>query len=182
MKAVRSAARMQPLAPAAPRAGASKRLQEGAVDTILNSVSILGDVLEDFRSSDRFFKYKAMVLGLWALLMIGAFGVACPPSASGNDLDATLVVSADGPRTVYMVKNESTDTWEDVEIVVNGGAWRSTMSQMAAKGGYSTLSAAVLFDDKGNRAPSTLIIKDIVVRVREPEAEVTLLRDGLVVP
>jgi hypothetical protein len=174
---VQSAARSQPLAPE-DRKLTGKRIREGAADTLLNSFSILGEVVEDFRSSDRFFKYKAMVISLWFLLAIGSFGIACPSTGPSNDINAVLVVGG-GTPPVYMVKNESTDPWQDVEIVVNG-QYRSTMSQLAGEGGNVTLSAAVLFDEQGKRAPSTLSITDIVVKVRDPEAEVPLLQGGAV--
>lgn len=176
LQGVRSAMRSQPLAPEQ-KGPASARLKEGAADTLLNSISILGEVVEDFRSSDKYFKYKAMVLSTWFLLMIGAFGIGCPSSGPSNDISAVLVVSGDSGRQIYMVKNDGTDVWQDVEIVVNG-QYRSTQSQIAAEGGNLTLSAAVLFDEAGKRAPSALQITDIVVKVREPEGEVTLLQGG----
>lgn len=177
MRAVQSASRAQPLAAEAPQKMNRERLQEGAIDTILNSVSILGEVIEDFRSSDRFFKYKALVLGTWLLFTVGAFGVACPTTGPTNDIDARLVVSAEGSTPVYMVKNESSDVWEGVEITVNG-QYRSTLAQLEAQGGNITLSPAVLFDDTGKRAPSSLIITEIVVHVLEPDATVVLLKGG----
>jgi hypothetical protein len=178
LQAVRSASRAQPLAPEEKKGPASERLKEGVADTVLNSFSILSEVVEDFKSSDRFFKYKAGVLSLWFLLAIGAFGIACPSSGPSNDISAALVVSGDASSRIYMVKNESSDTWQDVEIIVNG-AYRSTMSQMPAEGGNATLSSAVLYDDSGKRAPSSLQITDIVVKVREPEASVDLLKGGV---
>ena len=121
------------------------------------------------------------MISLWFLLGIGSFGVACPSGGGpSNDINAVLVVSADTSGPIYMIKNESPDTWKDVEIIVNG-TYRSTMSQMPGEGGNATLSSAVLFDDKGARAPSKLQVTDIVVKVREPEAEVALLRGGAVV-
>lgn len=176
MQAVQSAARAQPLAPVE-RGITGARIREGAADTLLNSFSILGEVVEDFRNSDRFFKYKAMVISLWLLLAIGSFGIACPSTGPSNDINAVLVVSGEASAPIYMIKNESSDVWKDVEIVVNG-KYRSTMTQMEPEGGNTTLSSAVLFDDSGKRAPSTLPITDIVVKVRDPEGEVALLRDG----
>lgn len=179
MQQVRSAARAQPLEPEAKKA-ASERLKEGAADTVLNSFSILSEVVDDFKSSDRFFKYKALVLTIWLLLSVGAFGVACPSSGPSNEINAVLVRAGDAASPVYMVKNESNEAWQDVEIVVNG-KYRSTMSQLEAGGGNATLSPAVLFDEAGHRAPNSLQIADIVVKVRDPEAEVSLLRGGAVV-
>ena len=60
---MRSAARLDPVPDDPKRPVTKERLREGAVDTLLNSVSILGEMIEDFRNSDRFFKYKAFVVG-----------------------------------------------------------------------------------------------------------------------
>lgn len=170
---VRSAARAQPLA-AGPQKATGDRLKESASDTVLNAFSILSEVIDDFKSSDRFFKYKALVLTVWLLLSVGAFGVACPGGGSTNELNASLVPAGDG---VYMVKNESSDAWEDVEIIVNG-RYRATQARVEASGGNVTLSPGVLWDESGKRAPSSLTISDITVKAREPEAEVPLLRGG----
>ncbi len=178
LHAVRTASREVPVAPAPKQALTKERLKEGAVDTLLNSVSILGEVIEDFRTSDRFFKYKAMVLGTWFLLVVGAFGVACPSSGPRNDIDARLVVSGDAASPIYMVQNESKEPWNDVVILVNGGKYRSTQTVMAPEGGSATLSPAVLYDETGKKAPSNLVITEIVVKVIDPDAEVVLLSGG----
>lgn len=177
LAAVRSAARAQPLA-AAPKKATGERLKESASDTVLNAFSILSEVLDDFKSSDRFFKYKALVLTVWLLLSVGAFGVACPGGGTTNALDATLVLAGEAGAPVYMVKNDGSDTWEDVEIIVNG-KYRATQARVEASGGNITLSPAVLWDEGGKRAPSSLTINDITVKARDPEAEVALLRDGV---
>jgi hypothetical protein len=177
VQAVRSAAREG--APAPVRKKISREsLQEGFADTVLNSVSILGEVIEDFRSSDRFFKYKAFILLSWFGLTVGAFGVACPSRGPANDINARLVIGSDGTAPVYMVKNESAEAWVDVAIIVNG-TYRSTMSQIEANGGNVTLSPAVIFDANGNRAPKSLQIRDIEVRSSDPEATVVLLKGGV---
>ena len=176
---VRSAARPDAPTGDAPRQKMTKeRFKDGAVDTLLNSVSILGEVIEDFRSSDQFFKYKALVLTTWALLTVGAFGVACLNTGPSNDINARLIVSGEASNPIYMVKNESGEAWQDVEITVNNG-FKSTMSQIAPNGGNITLSPAVVFDAAGNRAPSSMRITDIEIRVRDPEESVVLLRGGV---
>jgi hypothetical protein len=177
MQSVRSAAREGQGAAPEKKALTREALQEGFADTLLNSVSILGEVIEDFRSSDRFFKYKAFVLVAWFGLTVGAFGVACPSRGPANDINAHLIVSGDATNPIYMVKNESTEKWLDVELIVNG-SWRSTTSEIDANGSV-TLSPAVIFDDKGNRAPPALKITDIEVHSNEPEATVVLLKSGV---
>jgi hypothetical protein len=175
---VRSAMREQPLA-AAPKQKLDKRaIKEGAVDTLLNSVSILGEIAEDFRTSDRFFKYKAGVLVAWLVLSVTSVGVACGDTGPTNDINAALVMGGEAGRSIYLVKNESLEPWQDVEVLVNG-AYRATLAQMEANGGSIALSPAVLFDSSGAKAPANLTITDIVVSVSEPNETVTLLKDGI---
>jgi hypothetical protein len=177
MPAVRSAMRDQPLA-AEPKKKIDKAaIKEGAADTLLNSVSILSEIAEDFRTSDRFFKYKAGVLVMWLMLSVTSVGIACGDQGPTNDINAQLIVASNGSSNVYLVKNESLEVWQDVEVVVNG-AYRATLAQMEANGGSIALSAAVLFDAAGKKAPSNLVITDIVVNVSEPNESVTLLKGG----
>lgn len=175
--AVRSAARVQPLAPEPVKKLDKTAIKEGAVDTLLNSFSILSEIAEDFRTSDRFFKYKAAVLVVWALLSITSVGVSCAGQGPSNDISAVLVVGGDSSRPIYLVKNESLEAWQDVEVLVNG-KYRATLAQMEANGGSIALSPAVLFDSAGAKAPSDLHITDILVNVSEPNESVTLLENG----
>lgn len=178
MSAVRSASRAQPIAepPTAKKKLSKAKLQEGAIDTLMNSVSILAEMMEDFKSSDRFFKYKAGVLGLWLFLSISTFAVACPGQGPSNEIDAQLVVTQGANGTLYMVKNASESPWSMVKVIVNN-AYQSTLNQVDANGTL-LLSPAVLYDTNGARAPSHLVISDIVVDVDSPSAQIQLLKDG----
>jgi hypothetical protein len=177
LRAVRSAMRDLPLG-AEPKKKLDKAaIQEGAVDTLLNSVSILAELADDFRTSDRFFKYKAGVLVAWLLLSVTSVGVACGNQGPTNDINAVLVVGGDSTRPIYLVKNESLEPWQDVEVLVNGH-YRATLALMEANGGSIALSPAVLFDPAGAKAPSNLVITEIIITVTEPNESVTLLRGG----
>lgn len=177
MAAVRSAMREQPLSPEPKKKLDKAALKEGALDTLLNSVSILSEVAEDFRSSDRFFKYKFGVLVAWLFLSVSSVTVACGNRGPTNDIHATLIRAGDADRPIYLVKNESTESWQDVEVLVNG-KYRATLATMEANGGSIALSPAVLFDETGTKAPSNLVVTDIEVSVIEPAETVVLLRGG----
>lgn len=177
MRAVRSAMRDLPMAPEAKKKLDKGAIKEGAVDTLLNSVSILSELADDFRTSDRFFKYKAGVLLVWLMLSVTSVGVACGNQGPSNDINAVLVVGGDSAKPIYLVKNESLEVWQDVEVLVNG-QFRATLAQMEANGGSIALSPAVLFDPAGAKAPSGLVITEIVITVSEPNESVTLLRGG----
>lgn len=180
MRAVRSAMRDLPMAPEAKKKLDKGAIKEGAVDTLLNSVSILSELADDFRTSDRFFKYKAGVLVVWLMLSVTSVGVACGNQGPTNDINAVLVVGGDSAKPIYLVKNESLEVWQDVEVLVNG-QYRATLAQMEANGGSIALSPAVLFDPAGAKAPASLVISEIVVTVSEPNESVTLLRGGQLV-
>jgi len=172
---VMSAARAEPLAPG-PKAKASERLREGAIDTLLNAASILKEMVQDFRNSDRFFKYKAVVVAAWFVLSSTSIGVACSGGETTNALGARLVIAGDAREPIFMVKNDSERAWQDVEVVVNG-AYRSTTTTVSPRDAL-TLSPVILFDASGKPAPRGLTISDIRVSARDPDEDVSLLISG----
>jgi hypothetical protein len=154
-------------------------IEASAADTVLNAFSILGEVIEDFKNADRFFKYKAGVLTTWLLLTVLSFAIACPGGdAPSNRIDAHLVIAGEAARPIYMIRNDSDTDWNQVEISVNGGRFKGTLSQLKGNGGSFTLSGAVLYTDDGTRAPSNLAIEAIDLKVYQPSATVPLLRNG----
>ena len=170
---------MQPLdAAAAPKKLTKAKLKEGFIDTLMNSVSILAEMMEDFRSSDRFFKYKAGVLGVWIFMTVSTFAVACPGQGPSNDIDAQLIVGTGSGGQVYSVKNGSSARWLTVKVVVNS-AYVTTLNQVE-RDGQVPLYPSVLYDTNGAHAPADLNITDIVVDVDEPSGQVHLLKGGQV--
>ena len=151
-------------------------IQEGASDTVLNAVSILGEVFEDFKSSDKFFKYKAMVLAVWVFSCFTSVGVACSGGGSRNDIGARLISTSASGQTVYAVKNDGAEAWHEIEIVVNGH-FRSTLASLESNDSM-TLSPTLLFDANGTRAPANLAMDAIVINVTSPEDKVVLLEEG----
>ena len=127
-----SAARASPLA-APPRRITGEMMRVATADTALNAAGVLRDTWDDFKTSDRYFKYKALVIFCWLALSVTSVGVACPSSGFGstNDVGARLVVAGEANAPIYMVKNDSPDTWQDVEMLVNG-KYRSTASAIAS--------------------------------------------------
>lgn len=173
--AVRSALRSAPLAPPTQAKGPrGERLREGALETLLNAAGLLKDALEDFQNSDRFFKYKALVLGCWLLLTVATFGVACPGGGPGNPIKAELVIAGDAVSPVYMVKNNSEEPWNGVRVIVNG-AWITTADSIPA-GREITLSLRLMSDENGAHPPAGLKVGEIVVET--DEGQVQLLRGG----
>ncbi len=169
-----SAARLEPV-PDLPRRVTGEFLKAGATDTALNAAGLLRDTWDDFKNSDRYFKYKAGVLVCWLLLTVTSIGVACPGSGMRTgSMGARLVIAGDAAAPIYMVKNDGKEPWQDVQVIVNG-QYRSTAAQIDPNADV-TLSPVVLYDEKGGRAPSDLKIREIVVQIGDDA--VTLLQGG----
>ena len=171
--AVRSAARAAPL-PDEKKKLTKDTLREGAIDVLLNSFSILREVAEDFRSSDKFFKYKALVLTTWLMLVVSSIGVSCAGASQGNSFGARLIIAGETTDRAYMVKNDSDDEWQSVQITVNG-TYYVTAAQLRAYGDIS-LSPRLMFDEAGKEAPASLVISEIHIACSEGDAY--LLRGG----
>jgi len=174
MGGVRSAARAAPLADEKKKL-TKEALREGAIDVLLNSFSILREVAEDFRNSDRFFKYKALVLTTWLMLVTTSIGVSCAGGpAGGNSFGARLIIAGEVNDRAYMVKNDSDDEWQAVQITVNG-QYYVTAAQLRPYGDIS-LSPRLMFDAAGKEAPPNLQISEIHIACNEGDAY--LLKGG----
>lgn len=173
-----SAERTTPL-PAQPvpagRAVQARRLAGGAQDAALNLAGLLRDALGDFRRRDRFFKYKAAILGLWLALSALSVAVAWPRAGlSAGRLGARLVLNTEVRPPIMMILNEGDEPWEDVTVVVNE-RYRASPGRVQP-GGSLTLTPKQLLGDNGALAPADLAIRDL--ELRTSEGNVRLLEDG----
>src|SRR4051812_23164912 len=94
---VLTAARAQPLSKDRDAGDLSSRIKEGAEDAALNTVAVLKDGLRDLAASNRFFKYKVLIIGLWATLSIAAVLVVVLKTSSvhvDEILGARLILGA----------------------------------------------------------------------------------------
>jgi hypothetical protein len=171
--AVRSAARAQPL-PEQKKKLTKEAVREGAVDVLLNSFSILREIAEDFRSSDRYFKYKALVLSVWFMAIATSVGVSCAGASVGNAFGARLIIAGDVTDRAYMLKNDSNGDWENVIVTVNA-KYYATSEKLRPYGDIS-ISPATVVDETGKAAPKGLVINEIHVSCSEGDAYV--LKDG----
>jgi hypothetical protein len=173
-----SAARAQPADEDEDNPKLSKKaLRAGAENTALNALGVLRDTWEDFRSSDRFFKYKAGVLATWIALSVASFVVACPGSGPSNNLGAHLdsvppAVASDPP--LFFVKNDSDQPWFDVVITVNG-TYKVALSTVTANG-QVPLSPKQLLGPDGSVAPGNL--KIVAIEVHTDRGNTELMRGG----
>ena len=155
-----------------------KRLKSGGANAALNALSILKEMVQDFREQDRFFKYKAFIVGGWLLLTVVTVGTTCGRGVKTmGDFGASLVVPKTS-RSLTLI-NKSGNTWTDVIIVVKdelGQEWRATTEKVVA-GESFTVSPKVLIGAGSKVAPSDIIIRGVELRTSDGRAK--LLDNGV---
>ncbi|HET9450236.1 MAG TPA: hypothetical protein VFO83_05115 [Aggregicoccus sp.] len=170
-----SAARAAPLAPSGPPPPLARRLRAGAVNAGLNVAAYAREALEDFRSRDRFFKFKALIVASWAALSVAGVGVACPSgSLDAGSLGSRLVVNAERVPAIILIYNEGDEAWQDVTVVVNR-QYRASAEQVPP-GENLTLTSRLLLGPGNVVAPLGLRITDVELRTSEGRA--VLMNEG----
>lgn len=170
---VMSAARAAPVQEE-PKGPVGKRLASEASNAALNAFSILKELVQDFRERDRFFKFKAMILGSWLTLSALSIAVACPKQGLETGSMGARVVDPKIPgRPTLMIYNESKEPWKDVIFVVNG-EFRASV-EMVKPGDFITLTPKQLMNSAG-AAPADMPLRNLELRTRDGSA--MLLRNG----
>ncbi|MGQ0508911.1 MAG: hypothetical protein ACT4TC_26715 [Myxococcaceae bacterium] len=147
-----------------------------AQNTALNALSIFKELWADFRNSDRYFKYKALIIAIWIVLSASGFAVACPgSSAATTDFGAKLTISDFGAHPFYVIRNESTSPWSDVKVTVNGGEYHYESG--AVEPGKDVGFGAKQLKGRDNRsAPETLNVRRLEIHTSAGDA--VLIKDG----
>ncbi len=122
--------------------------KETVIEAFYAAKELLEGLLSDFKSSDRYFKYKVAIIATWAVLSLTTAAVACPGSGGPpNKLMARGMVSHVGAAPSVAVGNGSAADWRDVKLLLNGtytayqdvipmgGRAVLTLRQFAAAGG-----------------------------------------------
>lgn len=155
-----------------------ERLRTGAADLGLNAVAIAREAWSDFRSADRFFKYKVLVVAGWMSLSVAGLGVACPGQTAGlfpnNHLGGRVVVHREPDQTVLLIRNDGDLPWSDVVVIVNH-QYRAAKGSVAAHDMFS-LTPKQLLGDRNQIAPMDLTVRDVELRTARGHA--TLLANG----
>lgn len=173
---VMTATREMPLPKAKPEGPLGQRLASGASDLALNAASIGREALEDFRRSDRFFKYKVLIVAAWAVLSTTSMGIACQGAGDPTlDFGAKVVVLT-GQRPAVMISNKSDEPWLDVTLIVNGD-YRASVARVEP-GKDVTITPKQLLGPDGKVAPADLVFRHVVMRTDDGKA--TLVEDGKV--
>ena len=173
-----SASRAEPPPPEPDNKKIQEKLKEGATETALNAVGILRDTYDDFKRSDRFFKYKALIIASWVGISCVTLIASCPRSEldAKNRLGARLAPRPTDPnRPAVTIFNDSDKPWSDVTIVVND-KYRAAMPQVEPHDAV-TVTPRQLLGPGGKVAPPDLRATDVELRTADGKAR--LMKEGL---
>jgi hypothetical protein len=106
------------------------RLSEGASALWESVRASTAELLAGFRRSDRFFRMRLGIVGAWAFLSAATLWGTCGRFGSGNSLGADVQVNRNSIMGVQLlVRNESSDIWEDVTLTLDDG-WKYSQRTM----------------------------------------------------
>ncbi|MDY7230650.1 hypothetical protein [Hyalangium rubrum] len=158
----------------------SQRLKSEASNVFLNALSIIKEKVQELREQDNFFKYKAGIIGGWALVSVLSIVIACP--GQGIETTAlgarvTLLPNADKPTAnpSLTVTNTDTEPWENVVFVVNGKYSTRTIPKIDA-GSIFTVTPRLLANNAGTPMPPDERFYQAEMRTDDGKAE--LVREG----
>lgn len=174
---VMSAARTAPL-PKEQQEAIAQRLKSESANAALNAVSIVKEMVGDFRQQDRFFKYKAFIVGGWLLLSIATVGLTCARGVKETGDFGAKLVRNPGGRAGVTISNKGDEPWLDVTVVVTdlrGGEWRASVAKVEP-GREFTVTPKQLLGAEGQAAKGDINIQGVEMRTSEGRA--LLLENG----
>ena len=175
---VMSAARPSPAKKEGAERPVGKRVASEASNVVLNAFSVLKEKVEELREQDRFFKYKAGIVGGWVAISLVSLVIACPGrSIETTNLGARVTVLPNPERPTaspsLTVTNTDDEPWENVIFVVNG-KYRATVERIDA-GGIFTLTPKSVLSPEGAMPSNERFIN---AEMRTSEGRSELVREG----
>lgn len=168
---VMTAARTAPL-PKEQQEAIGQRLKSGSTNVALNTVAILKEMVRDFRQQDRFFKYKAFIVGGWLALSLLTLSTTCARGVKETgEFGASLLPPVAGRNSVT-IKNNSDEPWLEITVVVRddqGAEWRASVGRLEPTHAL-TITPKQLLGTGGRPAPGDIRMRDIEMRTSEGTA------------
>ena len=93
--------------------------KEMAVEAFYSAKALGEQFLDDFRSRDRFFKYKAGIIAAWAAVSVLTLGISCGGGPKENNLHARTQVTQVLDDYTVLLRNTSSSDWKDVRLTLN---------------------------------------------------------------
>src|SRR4051812_22384993 len=154
-------------------------IKDAVIEAFYSVKDVVGQFIEDFRSRDRYFKYKAAVVAAWLAVSSGTLAVSCGGGPKENKLHAHTQVTQVLDDKSLLVRNDSSSTWREVHLTLNGSFTAYTPEIDA--GGKFVIAVKQFVGPEGqvpakDMAPSQLRIacsegSDLIDLNRKQEAE-----------
>lgn len=94
--------------------------KEWAIEAFYTVKELVAQFVEDFRSRDRYFKYKVGIIAAWLAVSTGTFAISCGGGPRETRLHAHAQVTQVADDTTLLVRNDSGDAWREVRLTLNG--------------------------------------------------------------
>ena len=143
--------------------------KEAFLDLVLNARSIALEMLGDFKASDRYFKYRAAVVGSWVVLSLATIFIACPSAKMGPDnaLQARAwvqrVEALDRRITAIALENQSDGDWGDMLLKLNN-TFTAAIPGLRARGGKTVVTLDKFVGAEGTSPPPDLTPQRLEIR------------------
>ncbi len=134
--------------------------------------SFLREQWSDFRTSDRYFKLKGLIVTLWVAVslasLIVAFGSSGVASPESNDLGAYVRKQKASLGWSLLIHNTTDDAWTGCQLSLNGGFIH--VKPMIAPGEKVVVGVAQ-FQKDGQAPPSDEEPRTLRIRCKEGDTE-----------
>jgi hypothetical protein len=160
-------------------ASVGESVKTAAFDAVYGARSQAEQIWDDFKGSDRFFKYKAAIVGSWLLISIATVIIAStggqrPLIDTSNAIGAfgKFQRSADLGVSALLLENHSSDTWKQVALTLDGAY--SSLVPKIAPGGRAVIELRKFNGAAGGTPPADLRPQRLEIRCSEGTAVVDL--------
>lgn len=152
--------------------------KEAFLDVVFNAKSMGLELVDDFRASDKFFKYKVSVILGWVVLTLLALWVSYPrfEREPSNDLEArvliTKVPALDKQLTAIFIENRSESDWGDTLLKLNNTYTHSVADIKAGAKPVVTLNK--FSGPDGASPPDDLKLQKLEIKCVQGRTEIDL--------
>jgi hypothetical protein len=154
--------------------------KEALIETVFSAKSILLELIQDLRASDRFFKHKAGILLAWVGLGLVAVVIACPSSelAPSNALSARAriqqVTALDRQITALYLENMGDEAWGNTALKLNNLYTAALPAGLKANGGKTVVALGKFRGPDGEAPPPDLKMERLEIRSDHGKATLDL--------
>lgn len=148
-------------------------IKEAAIEGFYSLKEILEQFVEDFRSRDRFFKYKVGIVGAWLVTSMLTMAVSCGGGPTENSLRAHTQVARVLDDETVLIINDSSKAWTSVFFTLNDAY--TTGKEEVPAGGKIVLPVRSFLGAEGQVPPKDLHARTLRIACKQGTETLDLL-------